>query len=237
MKKLIFYSALILVSLSAQPVIENSIEGGGEEVKQSDWFLGVGLGGGVERLESIWKPNPRVTDRWFGIFVVSAKAGGYHSLNPWINIRYYYNFDLSFNPGDPYYSPRQIASLTVKDSGFYMLSQSHTLNADLLLKLYAHNHQSFDLIVGLGLGVSLPQFRVRKGSQTWSLDELAGYVIDFQTRINTGFQWKINQKYALELIAKVPITPRTIIKPSLKDQKLVKYDPSLNLTFDFVMKL
>lgn len=234
MKKIILCSTLILASLSAQPVEKNTI-GGGAQSKSLGWFFGVGLGGGFERLESIWKPNPNITDRIFGIFVMSAKIGGYHSLNPWMNIRYYYNFDLSFNPGDPNDSPRQVLyPYDLKNAGFYMFSQSHTLNTDLLFNLYTHEQQSFGLILGLGIGASIPQFGLRKGNQTWDADDSSGYVIDFQTRINTGFQWKINQRYALELMAKIPITPRTLINPYDKNQKLIKYDPTLNLTFDFV---
>lgn len=238
MKAIIFCSALILASLSAQPLLEEkSSENEIEPSNSSGWFFGVGLGGGIERLESIWKPNPKISNKTFGIFIASAKIGGYYSFNQWVSTRYYYNFDLSFNPGQPNNSPRQLNVPGIGDVGFYMFAQSHTLNTDFLFNFYTNDDKAFGVILGLGIGASVPQFGVRKGFRTWDIDNASGYVIDFQARINSGFRWAFSQKYALELIAKVPISHKTLINPQGTNQKLIKFDPALNLTLDFVMQM
>lgn len=225
MQKVILYFALALFCLAApkEETLSQSL--------QSGWFLGAGLGIGLENLKIEGSDAPTSTKN-YASFLASAKVGRYHHFTQLFGLQYYYNLDLSFNPADPYSSPFSYYD------GFFLITQTHTLNVDALFNVYSKGKHALSIISGLGLGLAVqdysPRFETRYGFSSKSDDR---FTVKFQTRINLGVRWMFEQKYGVEFLTKIPISPGMVMegKKSLNPTKLTTHP--FYFTLDFVMEL
>lgn len=228
MQKIILYFALALFCFSA-PKEETLLQ-----PEQAGWFLGAGLGIGLEKLQ-IENASFQKNTNTYASLLTSAKIGRYQNFTQLIGLRYYYNLDLSFNFADPHYSP------LAEDSGYFLITQTHTLNADVIFNLYSQGKHRFSLISGMGLGVAIQNYDQRFETRHGFSDLEARFTFGLQGRINLGMQWMFEQKYGLELMAKIPFTPGLTLenqkdsngKPLFGKITTHPYDFTLN----FIMEL
>lgn len=228
MQKIILYFALVLFCFSA-PKEETLLQ-----ATQAGWFLGAGLGAGFEKFQ-MEGSNIQQSTKNYGTFLASAKIGRFHYFTQRIGLRYYYNLDFGFNPGDPRTSP------LAEDVGFFLITQSHTLNTDMIFNAYSQGKHRLSIIGGLGLGLAIQNYDQRFETRHGFAGLEDRFTLGFQGRINLGMQWKFEEKYGLELMAKIPFTPamvtddRTTSGGSTTEHK-VTIRPYY-FTLDFVMEL
>lgn len=174
--------------------------------QQMGWFFGAGLGGGLEKVQAE-STGIQKSIKNYASFLASAKVGRYHYFTQRIGLRYYYNFDLSFNSGNPHSSPFS------DKTGFFFITQAHTLNADAIFNAYSKEDHTFSLIGGIGLGLAIqdyaPRFETRYGFDERDSNR---FTAKFQARINLGARWMLKQKYGVEFIAKIPFTSGMVIE-------------------------
>lgn len=199
MQKIILYLALALFCFSA-PKEETPLKSA-----QMGWFLGAGLGGGLEKLQSEGTDLVKNTKNYASL-LTSAKIGRYNRFTPLIGLRYYYNLDLSVNFADPQYSP------LAEDFGFFLITQSHTLNTDIILNAYSQGKHSFSFIGGIGLGLAIQTYNQRFETRYGFSQEEGRFTLGLEGRVNLGVQWMFEQKYGLEFMAKIPFTPGMVIE-------------------------
>lgn len=202
---------------------------------QSDfsWFFGVGLGVGLERLKAITNTKKEFASQNFASLVASAKIGLQQSLTQQISLRYYYSFDISFNPGTP--GPSEFFMNSFKrDVGAYTILKYHMLNIDTLFKAYTFKNIDFGLIAGIGAGLIDGVYAERFNSTYFTLKRGA-FLIDWDIRLNLGMQLLFENKHGIELLAKIPLKPTTINTNIVTHNNLVRQG-SAYFTLDYVMR-
>lgn len=243
LSKLILCSILTLACFGDELLIKENKSEQKEQIKPTKelsnlgWFFGVGLGGGLDKLTNVpdvRKNNAVVYYNFAG--VASTKVGGYYYFHPSLEMRYYYSLDLGTDLGyerDYNFGHR---------FGIAFFSQTHMLNFDLLFNAYTQEKNVWDLICGLGFGASIIRHDVIYEGFSYSL--IYGwdtdFLLDLQARANLGMRWMYDQRYGLELMTKIPLTPARQIDPSGGRDAVwgfIRYSPYFTLTLDFVMEL
>ncbi|WP_027327069.1 outer membrane beta-barrel protein [Helicobacter pametensis] len=224
MKRIALLCVLLAVGCFAQlQVVENKPE------SRSGLFFGAGLGAGANAMKFVGSKHPinnalYSEDKSYASFVVSAKVGGYHYFTNMIGLRYYYNLDVNFNPGES----EGNASSPIE--AFYVLSGSHTLNTDAVVNVFASKNIEFAVIGGVGMGVVAGEY----GSRYKTVyGPSSNDYVDFEFRFNLGARVMFDQKYGLEFMAKLPVTPATQVSGNALDYS--KSSPYY-FTLDFVME-
>lgn len=224
MKKLVLCALLAIGCFAELKVVENKPE------SRSGWFFGAGLGVGANAMKFVGDQHPVSglpynEDKSYASFVVSAKVGGYHYFTQMIGLRYYYNLDLNFNPGEAE------GSTTSPIDAFYTLSGSHTLNADAIVNVFASKNIEFAVIGGIGMGLLAGEY----GSRYKTVyGPATNDYVDFEFRFNVGARVMFDKKYGIEFMAKLPVTPATQVT-GLDAINYRKSSPYY-FTLDFVME-
>lgn len=230
MQKFILYFSLALLCL-ATPKEETL-----SQPLQSGWFLGAGLGIGLEslRTEEFFSKTAilQKSVKNYTSLLASAKIGRYHRFTQLIGLQYYYDFDLSFNPADPHSSPFS------DYDGFFLITQTHTLNIDAIFNAYSKGKHTLSIISGLGLGLAIqdysPRLETRYGFASKSDDR---FTVKFQTRINLGVRWMLEQKYGVEFLTKIPISPGIVMEGEKSSNPTKLTTHPFYFTLGFVMEL
>lgn len=196
------------------------------------WFFGIGLGGGIERFKAITSSKNEIMSQNFASLVASAKIGIYQSLNEKIGLRYYYSFDLSFNPGDPNRSA--LFSQFYQEQGAYTSFKYHMLNVDALFNAYTLEKMDFGIIAGVGIGVTNGVYAERLNS-TYFVIKQGILLTDWDMRLNLGARILFDKKYGIELLAKIPLTS-TVINHNLETNNDLIRKGSAYFTLDYVMQ-
>lgn len=221
MKKIAFLCVFVASCFAQLQVVENRPE------SRSGWFFGAGLGVGANAMKFAGISEQGVAyseDRSYASLVVSAKVGGYHYFTQMIGLRYYYNLDLNFNPGEAE------GSASSPISAFYTLSGSHTLNTDAIVNVFASKNIEFAVIGGIGMGLLAGEY----GSRYKSVyGPKTNNFVDFDFRFNVGARAMFDRKYGIELMAKLPVVPATQVTGNHVNYK--KASPYY-FTLDFVME-
>lgn len=199
---------------------------------QSGWFFGIGLGAGVEKLKAITNSKNEIMSKNFASLVTSAKIGFYNSFTQKIGLRYYYSFDLSFNPGDP--NPSPLFSQFYQRQGAYTIFKYHMLNVDALFDVYASEKMDFGIIAGMGAGITNGIYTKRFHS-TYFLSKNGTLFTDWDMRINLGARVLFDKKYGIELLAKIPLTS-TVINLNVDTHYELTRKGSAYFTLDYVMQ-
>lgn len=184
-------------------------------------FFGVGMGVGVNSTRSIFQSIE--AKQTYPAWLISGKVGAYQHLTSTISLRYYYNLDLNYNFG--------LKGLSPHAGGFYVFSQSHTLNTDVMVNLYNQDKFALDFIGGAGMGI----FRGAFGLREDTVYEKLNAFLNFDFRFNIGFRVMFDQQYGLELLAKIPVSSETKISTPLRSAETTFIRPYY-FTLDFVME-
>lgn len=218
MRKLFLICAVVMGCFAQLQVIENKPE------TKSGFFFGAGLGVGANAMKFAGIQNnlSYSEDQSYASFVVSAKVGGYYYFTKMIGLRYYYNLDVNFNPGE--------SEGRAPIEGFYILSGSHTLNADAVVNVFASKNIEFAVVGGVGMGLVAGEYG---GRYKTVYGPAENNFVDFEFRFNVGARVMFDQKYGLELMAKLPVTPMTqVAGDGINYRKSSPY----YFTLDFVME-
>lgn len=245
MKKITLYCILIIACFGAPnpKILQTQTIQDQSQDNQMGFFFGVGFGAGVQT----WKIRyigQKTGSNLFLLYDTSAKIGAYHNLSDNIGLRYYYSLDLSYMQGDVANNVfnDQGSNKQIKPVGFFIISQTHMFNTDLIFNAYSKENKRLDLIVGVGVGAFVPEYHTREGARR-SINEnyASSYTVDLQARINAGAKMVFDKRYGLELMAKIPIvSPATLgtsywsaggatIKPEASEIELANY--AINLSF------
>lgn len=213
-----------------------------DETSRSGWFFGAGSGMGLEPLKVVWFNQDKVDNRAFSTFLLQAKVGGYHYFNRWIGMRYYYNFDFSFNPGEKEYSTFFAPVINYVEEGGYTIFQTHTLNFDLILNAFTNEKLDFGFIVGVGAGLVDGVY-----SMSFRSTYFPGRGIlysNFEARANVGMRFLFQKKYGIEFLSKIPLQSFTLLSQAGAKHNANQnrggrlfYKGSYHFTLDFVMEL
>lgn len=198
------------------------------------WFFGVGIGGGLEKLKAISKTKHEIMSKNFASLVTSGKIGFHHTLRERLQLRYYYSFDMSFNSGHPTRSTLFEKFYQTASAGAYTILRYHMLNLDTLIKAYTFKDASFDVIAGVGMGITNGVYAERHNS-TYFLIRNGTFLVDWDMRLNLGARFLFDEKHGFELIAKIPLTSTTINRNLKTNDSLVRRG-SAYFTFDYVMQ-
>ena len=114
----------------------------------------------------------------------------------------------------------------------YVLSTSHTINADVIYNVFSHNNIDVAVIGGMGLGALAGEIKAKNESVFYNVDNTSGF-LDFEFRLNIGARAMLSKKYGVEFMAKIPVTPATRINGN--NTSNIKYSPYY-FTIDFVME-
>ena len=194
------------------------------------FFVGGGIGIGANAMQYNNVSNSSgglyEQNQSFASFVASVKVGAYHYFTPTLGLRAYYNLDLNVLPLDEYGTAE--GTFTP-----YVLSTSHTINADVIYNVFSHNNIDVAVIGGMGLGALAGESMAKSGSVYYKNSSIGDGFLDFEFRLNIGARAMLSKKYGVEFMAKIPVTPATMI---IKDgNKNIKYSPYY-FTIDFVME-
>lgn len=217
----------------------------GNQSSYSGWFFGIGSGVGLEPLKTAWLMQNKVENKTFPTFLFQAKIGGYHYFNPWAGLRYYYNYDFSFNPGEEAYANFFAPVVNYPAEGGFTLFGTHTLNFDVIFNPFTGETFDFGLIFGMGAGITDGLYSMK--FKTTYYPERGSYFTAFEARVNVGMRFLFHKRYAIEFLSKIPLRPYTPIAQSgsgigeygvnqKRGGKLL-YKGSYHLTLDFVMEL
>lgn len=195
------------------------------------FFVGGGIGIGANAVQYNNIPNSSggfyEKNQSFASFVASVKVGAYHYFTPTLGLRAYYNLDLNILPLDDYTDPLR-GTLTP-----YILSTSHTINADVIYNVFSQNNIDVAVIGGMGLGALAGESMAKSGSVYYKASSIGDGFLDFEFRFNIGARAMFSKKYGVEFMAKLPVTPSTMVVKS--GDSNVKYSPYY-FTIDFVME-
>lgn len=228
--KIIFLCcALFLGCLEAQDSLQVSQK---TIQPHSGWFFGVGLGGGLERLKATTNSNHKIMSKNFASLLASAKIGFYRSLAQKIDLRYYYSFDLSFNPGQPNRS--ELFSQFYQKRGAYTILEYHMFNVDALFDVYTFENIDLGIIAGMGVGITHGSYGSRLNS-TYFLRKNSVLFTEWDIRLNLGTRVLFDKKYGFELLAKIPLTSTIIDRNTITNNKLLRQG-SAYFTLDYVMQ-
>lgn len=244
LNKLIFFS--LILTLQCFGAEENQsdwlFDPSKDQSSYSGWFFGIGSGVGLEPLKVEWFNQDKVGNKTFPTFLIQAKIGGYHYFNQWAGFRYYYNFDLSFNPGEDAYATFFAPVVNYAQQGGYTLFQTQTLNFDLILNAYRGEKFDFGMIFGVGAGITDGLYSMKFKSTYYS--ERGTYVTELEARANVGMRFLFHKKYGIEFLSKIPLRPFALLQygdPKHKGNQnrggRLFYKGSYHLTLDFVMEL
>lgn len=223
MKKLLCMIIFSSLCFSQLQVIENKPK------SQNGFFFGVGLGAGANAMR-FFNSGDRSSNepfydenRTYASLDLSAKVGGVSYFTQMIGLRYYYNLDLNFNPGE--------AEKRGNIQPFYVFSGSHTLNADAIFNVLKLEKMEFSVLLGTGFGVLIGE----PGRRYQTLFEPIHYnFADFEWRFNLGTRVMFDQKYGLEFMVKIPVMKPTQIE-GYNGANYIK-SSSYYFTLDFVME-
>lgn len=194
------------------------------------FFVGGGIGIGANAVQYNNVPNSSggfyEKNQSFASFVASVKVGAYHYFTPALGLRAYYNLDLNILPLDDHTKP-SIGTLTP-----YILSASHTINADVIYNVFSQNNIDVAVIGGMGIGALSGEIKAKSDSVFYNVDNTSGF-LDFEFRFNIGARAMFSKKYGVEFMAKLPVTPATRVNGSSASN--IKYSPYY-FTIDFVME-
>lgn len=226
MKKLFLFCVVLLVSCFAQlEVITSKSEG------KSGFFFGAGIGVAANMMRFVGQSHP-VTGSFYdekktyAALVLSAKVGGYYAFTNLIALRYYYNLDFNLNPTGGESEPNSPIET------FYFLSGSHTLNTDAIVSVFASKDFKVDVLAGMGMGLLAGEYGPRYKTVYKPADR--SNFIDFEFRFNLGTRVMFAQKYGIELMMKLPVTPAVYVYGS-DASRYGKFAPYY-FTLDFVME-
>lgn len=164
-----------------------------EEVKKEQnidrkrYFIGVGVGYGVSRIDS--------TNTWYH-YGESTKAASFWGI--------YFGEEFQVSNKVLVRTDTSIGGTSVEYSDGELNTITLGINIDLLYNIASQ----IDIFAGLGLG-----FNFFSGELMWKLAE-RGFKStsgDWNPWINLGVRKVFNDKHSLELFAKMPILPTTII--------------------------
>lgn len=193
------------------------------------FFVGGGIGVGANAMTYGLVPKPSGgyydENQSFASFVASVKVGAYHYFTPMIGMRVYYNLDLNVLPLDEYTD--QGESYTP-----YVLSTSHTLNADAIINVFSRNNMDIAVIGGIGLGALTGEVQAKNETLFYPIGS-SNRFLSFEFRLNLGTRVMFDKKYGVEFMAKLPVTPSTMITQNGVSN--IKYSPYY-FTLDFVME-
>lgn len=186
-----------------------------EEHKPQGWFFGLGLGAGVQTWDRE-RANKGIEEVNHFLGSISAKIGGYHSFLPF-GLRYYYSLDLGrvettsdHFANVPIYNDWRVQPVA------RMLSETHLLNADFLFSPYWTQDFRVDLILGLGMGTIKQSYNLVYGGHG-AVRDSNRYVVEFHARANLGTKLIFKDRYGIELLAKIPLTPAVKMSSYWKD--------------------
>lgn len=247
MKKIALYCVLIMICFGApntaqspkNQIIENQMQ------NQLGWFFGVGLGTGVQTWKIRYIGQKTGSDR-FLLTNATFKIGAYQNFSEIIGLRYYYSLDVGYTQGDPASNVFDNQNIRqpgiIRPVGFFIFSQTHMFNIDLIVNAYSKENKRLDLIMGAGIGSFVPEYHTREGARRSEYSNYASsYAVDLQAHINVGAKMIFNQKYGFELMAKVPVISPTAlgtsylsvggatISPKASEIELANY--TINLSF------
>lgn len=193
------------------------------------FFVGGGLGVGANAMTYNLVQNSSGgfydQNQSFASFVASVKIGAYHYFTPMVGLRAYYNLDLNILPLDEYTDTRGTFQP-------YVFSASHTVNADVIVNVFTHNNIDVAVIGGIGMGALSGEMKAKNETILYNASINSSF-LDFEFRFNLGARAMFNKKYGVEFMAKLPVTPSTmIVKEGTSN---MKYSPYY-FTIDFVME-
>lgn len=219
---------------------EGSIYGGGgtnenivpQETKVG-WFFGGGIGYGNETFidSKLGRRNS------FYSVAASAKIGGYYYFSRSFGLRYYYSYDVSFNPKLKQAGDKIVSINDIRTSSIF---KYHTFNIDAIFNAYSSDKMDIALIGGMGAGLRTGKITPRRDNAYLpaGISGGAGYypffIEDPIVRINAGIRTLLNQKYGIELLANVPLNGSLILETSRVKISLAQ---SYSFTLNFVMEL
>lgn len=194
------------------------------------FFVGGGIGIGANAMQYNNVPNSSggfyEKNQSFASFVASVKVGAYHYFTPTLGLRAYYNLDLNVLPLDEYaYNSESFTP--------YIFSASHTINADVIYNVFSQNNIDVAVIGGIGLGALAGESMAKSGSVYYKDSSIGDGFLDFEFRFNIGARAMFSKKYGVEFMAKLPVTPATMVVKN--GDSNVKYSPYY-FTIDFVME-
>ena len=193
------------------------------------FFFGVGLGAGANMMKFVGNGLPYSQERAYASLLISAKLGGFYYFTKIVGLRYYYNLDLNFNPGEAEFQ----AGSPIHP--FYILSGSHTLNADAIVNVFASKDFKVDVLAGMGLGLIAGKYGPRyKTVYDYALSPYRNNFVDFEFRFNVGTRVMFSEKYGIELMAKLPVTPATQVYGN--DANNYQKSSPYYFSLDFVME-
>lgn len=234
MKKILSLFLLICLSYSAEPSAQPALS------KKSGWFLGAGVGMGINALkfqspkDGEWKQTSLSN-------VFSGKLGGYYRFSNRVALRYYYALDLNVTLGET-----KNKLFDTQPNGFLIFSQSYTINADSVVNLYSNSRLKLELITGMGAGTYIGEYNIAYKNSIFggasSQQPFGASFESFEFRLNLGLRLMFDEKYGIELMAKLPVTPvnkNAIIQadnPGSPDKGRYFSSHPNYLTFDLVME-
>lgn len=198
MKKFLLCSVLVISCFAQLEFIKED-----KAEARSGFFFGADIGVGVNvssfLLQSankiLYKSNPT-----FPSLVMSGKIGGVSYFTKRYGLRYYYNLD-----GNLLFGEEKEYGKKTGFNQFYTLSTTHTLNVDAIFNLFASKNLELSLIGGIGGGIITGECGVR--NQTILSNKDTYRFTNFEFRVNLGTRVMFDQKYGIEFMAKVPVTP------------------------------
>lgn len=242
MKKIALCGILVVACLGAPNILQSQMTQN-QKQNQLGWFFGIGFGSGVQT----WKIRyigQKTGSNLFLLSNASAKVGVYHDLSDTIGLRYYYSLDLGYIQGDAKSNVfnDQSQKQYIEKTGFFIVSQTHMFNTDLIINAYSKENRHLDLIMGVGIGAFTPEYHIRSGAKRSEYGTYASsYAVDLQAHINAGAKIMFDKQYGFELMAQIPIISPTAlgssrwssgganIMPQASEIELANY--SINLSF------
>lgn len=247
MKKIALYCILMMVCFGAPDTTTQSPQNQmakSQIQNQMGWFFGVGLGTGIQTWKIRYIGQKTGNDRFF-LTNATFKIGAYQNFSEIIGLRYYYSLDVGYTQGDSasnVFNNQTTQQHGIRSVGFFIFSQTHMFNIDLIINAYSNENKRLDLIMGAGIGSFVPEYHTREGTRRSEYGNYASsYAVDLQAHINVGAKMIFDQKYGFELMAKVPVVSPTAlgtsywsaggatIKPKASEIELANY--TINLSF------
>ena len=190
-----------LVSIVAAAVLLSATSAFAEE---SGGFVGFGIGGGGTQLTI--KSGETTKSSMSGLNY--GFVGGYKQFfTPHLGLRYYVNVDLHHNMskdkknilGD--YSKPEIAII------------NYGVNVDFLGNFISNETLDFGGFIGLGLGANtLTGKAIEDNVKVWKEQNFKYNTTAFDIWLNVGLRTNIATNHGLEVVARVPFLPITLIK-------------------------
>ena len=174
--------------------------------EESGGFVGFGIGGGGTQFKSsgggeTYKENRSGLNYGF--------VGGYKQFfTPYLGLRYYVNVDLHHNMS----KDKEADPDTGKKETQEMIIANYGVNVDFLGNFIAEDGIDFGGFIGLGLGANtLAGKWVKDAKDSFKASGVKFTDTGFDIALNVGLRTNIATNHGLEVVARVPFLPVTVV--------------------------